>query len=357
MAICANAGLVASERVMASTFPIHRRNARPSRANRRVQVPRSLDHLEDRNLLSLTAIPASPNFTAGVQPSSPVVIGSFVDTDTKDTASDFVAEITWGNGNLSFGSVALATASTTSSTFQVSGTNEYASPGSYTIQILVEAFSGAVLPITSTATVTAATPTPTPTSTLTINANNVTGTAEQALPANTTVATFIDTNTADTFSALISWGDGNSSPGTVQGSNGVYTVTGTNNYATAGTYTTTVNVVGIGTAPSATVMGVATVNNPSTTSAPFTGGLSSVGNGLGYPLGYTNTNQPIFVGTAAPFATVELFGRPKRIDTQIPLGEAVVNSSGQWNLTSGPLAPAHITSRLPSLLPAVIRAN
>jgi len=53
------------------------------------------------------------------------------------------------------------------------------------------------------------------------------------------VATFADANTATTadhFSAIIRWGDGRTSIGTVSGSDGSFTVMGTHKFATLGVY-------------------------------------------------------------------------------------------------------------------------
>ena len=60
-----------------------------------------------------------------------------------------------------------------------------------------------------------------------------------------TVATFTDQNTKDTasqYKASIKWGDGATSTGTVSGSAGKFTVTGTHTYAKAGTYSITTTI-------------------------------------------------------------------------------------------------------------------
>ena len=54
-----------------------------------------------------------------------------------------------------------------------------------------------------------------------------------------TVATIIDPNTSATssaYSATINWGDGTTSPGTISGSNGSFSVTGNHAYTAGGTY-------------------------------------------------------------------------------------------------------------------------
>jgi VCBS repeat protein len=96
---------------------------------------------------------------------------------------------------------------------------------------------------------------------LVLTADNISGSAGS--PTNAQVATFTDTylgNSASDFAAVINWGDGNTSAGTVTGSNGSFTVTGSNTYASAGTDTFTVNVTDddVGTA-SASGSGTATI--------------------------------------------------------------------------------------------------
>jgi hypothetical protein len=54
--------------------------------------------------------------------------------------------------------------------------------------------------------------------------------------------------------------------------------------------------------------------------------------------GYATTNQPTFDGTAAAYAIVQLFARPLNVDAEVPLGETVADSSGNWSLATGPLA-------------------
>ena len=65
-------------------------------------------------------------------------------------------------------------------------------------------------------------------------------------PATTEVASFSDPNLTDTagdFTATIVWGDGNTSTGTVSGSNGSFTVDGGNTYESEGFFNATVTIV------------------------------------------------------------------------------------------------------------------
>jgi hypothetical protein len=80
----------------------------------------------------------------------------------------------------------------------------------------------------------------------TVNVHGVTGLhTTEGLPLTGTVATFTDSDavlTASAFTASVSWGDGTTSAGTVTGSAGNFTVTGTHTYAEDGSHTITVTV-------------------------------------------------------------------------------------------------------------------
>ncbi|HEY0553643.1 MAG TPA: hypothetical protein VGG20_05215, partial [Thermoanaerobaculia bacterium] len=69
--------------------------------------------------------------------------------------------------------------------------------------------------------------------------------AQTAIPFNGAVATFTDANTtnvASDFTAVIDWGDGHTSAGTVSGGGGTFTVSGTHTYAASGHFTVTVTL-------------------------------------------------------------------------------------------------------------------
>jgi hypothetical protein len=79
------------------------------------------------------------------------------------------------------------------------------------------------------------------------------------------VGTFTDANPAGQatdFTAVVSWGDGTTSTGTVTGSaGGTFTVTGAHSYAEDGTYPITVTVTDTGGA-TAVMSGTAAIANP-----------------------------------------------------------------------------------------------
>ncbi|MGZ4236851.1 MAG: hypothetical protein ACXVHC_00450 [Frankiaceae bacterium] len=108
-----------------------------------------------------------------------------------------------------------------------------------------------------------------------------------------TVATITDPNTSATpsaYSAMINWGDGSSSAGTVGGGNGSFSVTGNHSYVAGGTYPITVTITAVGTnqgssavtdsatitaRPAAVITGAPTVS--SSTKAGFAGSVNPEG--------------------------------------------------------------------------------
>lgn len=78
----------------------------------------------------------------------------------------------------------------------------------------------------------------------------ISGTAGKALTGITAMATDPDTTATPTqYSATISWGDGGTSSGTISGSGGKFTITGTHTYAKAGTYTVKSTIVDVDNTP------------------------------------------------------------------------------------------------------------
>lgn len=303
----------------------------------------TFDHLEPRQLLTIamTAVTVS----ATQQSLFSGVVATFVDTNLSDTPSDFntppgSVQINWGDGSTT-GGVVDGTAY--AGLFDVEGSHTYAAAGTFPTLISVSSLGGQGATASGTSLVAAPVVTPPSTTTpqpFTIAGNNVSGTAGQAL-SGVTVATFLDTNTADTqgdFGALITWGDGQSSLGTVVGANGAFTVTGGHNYMSPGTYTVNTQIVRTTDGQASSTSSTALIASASPTAA-FSGVLANIaGNGPHAKNGFTNTNRPTFTGTATPFSLVQVYARRFNVDALLPVGEAVTNASGQWSLTTGPLA-------------------
>jgi hypothetical protein len=283
---------------------------------------------------SLTPIGTTVSLTAGVLPSSAVVVGSFYDADTTSVAGNFTASINWGDGAPSSPGIVSAV-SGSPGLFSVSGTHLYGRAGNYNLTVTVQDTFGASTMISSTAIVTNLVLTPIPA--------NVAFTAGVLPSSPVVVGSLYDSDTtavASNFTASIDWGDGNVSPGIVSAvptSPGLFTVSGTNLYTTPNPAVPI--KISVQDNQGHTTLISSTANVSTNQVYGFTGGLANlVINGPLAASGYTNTNRPTFSGTSAPFAIVQLYARPVNTDAQQYLGETVVNANGQWTFTTNPLA-------------------
>ena len=281
---------------------------------------------------------------------STTVIGSFLDSNTNDLAANFQAIISWGDGQQSAGTV-VANPSL-KGRFDVTGTHTYANPGTYMASVDAQDRPGHAVAIASQVTVVSAS--------LNATATNIPVAIGQ--PFTAVVARFTDTSPlamAGGTTAVIDWGDGHSTIGTVTGpdASGQFSVIGTYDYPSA-QYPANANGAASSTAVasfpvnvtitdagglSAVAKSTALVAN-SGPSFGFSGGLApSSDTGPLHQGTYTNTNRPSFAGTTTPFALVQLFARPAGIDANIPLGQTIAGPAGQWNLTVGPLLDGYYT--------------
>jgi Bacterial Ig-like domain len=258
-------------------------------------------------------------------------LATFISPNAADNApSDFSAVINWGDGQSTIGSV-LGPYGGGQQTFIVSGSHMYSTAGMFPVSVAIAVLNGPTSTGIGQADITLAAPYPSTSAPVVV-------TASQFFTA--ALGTFTDLPSPTTlFSGVIEWGDGSTSPAVITNSNGNYTVYGTYTYSTPGTYPITVTIsdpIGNTFTISDTAQ-VATINL-SNSMLQLTGGLAPIpSNGPHVLKGYTNTNQPTFSGTTAPFATVQLYARPFGIDTQEPPGETVAGINGQWTLTVGPL--------------------
>ncbi len=305
----------------------------------------ALECLEHRQLLSLVANDISPlQGVANISPQPLTILGAavsgfasqttgivpvanFIDPNSADQKTQFSALVGWGDGDSSLGMVQGGP-----NQFTVLASHTYASPGTYTTSITVVG-QGNLPGATATGTANISP------SGIALNGQTIVGTAGQPLN-NVAVATITDSDLQDTqnfFTALISWGDGQATQGTVTGDSGSFNITGSHTYAAPGSFPITITLTNqagktFSTTSTATVLNAAT-------NANFPGGLAPIpGNGPNAAAGYTNTNRPTFSGTSAPFAIVQLYARYVNVDAELPLGEAVASANGQWTLTTGPLA-------------------
>ena len=165
------------------------------------------------------------------------VVATFADADPNASAGLYTATITWGDGHTSAGTIVAAAGK---GTFTVSGSNTYAMAGSFPLSVQINDQGGSTITATSNATVQDAA--------LSASAVSVAATAGVAFTGP--VATFSDAapgTSAGLYTATITWGDGHTSTGTVTGSAATgFTVSGSNTYASAGTFTPSVHIVDAG---------------------------------------------------------------------------------------------------------------
>jgi uncharacterized delta-60 repeat protein len=168
-------------------------------------------------------------------------VASFTDPAGETNPADFSATITWGDGSSSPGTIAYA-GTPGNFTVNASGTpHSYAEEGLQASNCFVTINHG-TLPAVSTPAVSVTVQDAAPTDTSTSASPSAT---EGAPTGVLTVATFTDANPGDNhadFTAIIYWGDGSSSTGTVSYSAGSYSVTGSYTYADEGSYPVTVDV-------------------------------------------------------------------------------------------------------------------
>jgi hypothetical protein len=217
---------------------------------------------------ALTAAGKSISATEGAGFSG--VVATFTDANPNAAAGDFTATITWGDGTTSAGTVSLA-----SGIFSVSAAHTYADEGSHAVTVAINDVGGSTATAHSSATVADAA----------LTAAGVAISATAGTSFSGVVATFTDANpnaAASEFSATISWGDGQTSAGTVAAGTVGFSVTGTHTYAAAGSFAVTVTVADVGGR-------TATANS----TAAVTGGLSAQANSFSAVEGFTSGTVPV----------------------------------------------------------------
>ena len=160
-----------------------------------------------------------------------VEVATFADANGSHAATDYTATIDWGDGQTTSGTI-----SGSGQSFTVTGTHTYADEEGTEV-------AGTSPSMTVNITRTADSVTTAPSGIITVDdappsmvGKTIGGTPNQPL-TNVTVATFSDANLADVstdFIAKIDWGDGSLDTGTVAGSNGSFTVTGSHTYTDNG---------------------------------------------------------------------------------------------------------------------------
>jgi Ca2+-binding RTX toxin-like protein len=165
--------------------------------------------------------------------SGSVLLATFTDPGGPEAASNYSADIDWGDG--SGVQIGAGTITQSGTSFEVRGTHTYAEEsaadhlGSNPYQITVTVHHESTNPQTVTSTATVSDP-------AVVTTGGFAFTAVEGVPSATqTVATFTDPGGAEAvgdYSALIDWGDGTApSVGTITLAAGVYTVQGSHTFA------------------------------------------------------------------------------------------------------------------------------
>lgn len=237
------------------------------------------------------------------------VVASFTDPDLLGTPSDYSATITWGDGNSSAGTIT----ATGAGSYNVTGTNTYLEAGAYPITVTIDDLIGDSTTAHSTAHVADAA----------LTAHGVPISATEGTPFSGLVATFTDANpyatTAD-FSASITWGDGQSSVGTITpGGGGSFNVSGNNTYVKAGSYDVTVTILDVG-GRNARATSVATVADAA---------LQATGETITAPAGTP------FTGVVATFTDGNPFATSSDFTATIDWGDGTTTSGSVRSASGG----------------------
>lgn len=285
-----------------------------------------VERLERRSLLTLQVSPIST--VAGQYFNG--AIASFAAGDVQGTIADFQATIYWtGATNLITGG---SIAPNGTGNYIVYGSNVYARPGSFPVNVVITGANGSSAQASGTATVTDAP----------LNPSSTTLSALIQTPTSGTVASFSTSNsyatTAD-FTASIVWGDGSApTVGTISSSGyNFFSVVGQHTYATVGTYPLTVTVTSPG--------GRATVINSTAiaTAMPVSVYPVQVTGNAGQPLGTTAVAtflDPYTTDTASDFRGVINWG-----DGTASVGSITTQGGGVFGVAGDHtyLAPGNYT--------------
>jgi hypothetical protein len=191
----------------------------------------------DQELLYSTVTVASPLslFASTVFATQGVAfsgtVAEFASQDPLAVAGNFSAQVVWGDGQTSAGTIS----ANSDGSFSVSATHTYAAAGAPTVIVTVSDSHGNVVASTSAADVQP---------TLMADGESFFQTTKQSVQDVLALVTDPMPNvTAASLSALIAWGDGQSGSGVVTADpNGGFDISAAHAYATAGTYTALVSI-------------------------------------------------------------------------------------------------------------------
>jgi cyclophilin family peptidyl-prolyl cis-trans isomerase len=174
--------------------------------------------------------------TAGTALSN-ISVATFTDADASAAAGDYTAQINWGDGHLNAGTVSLGA----NGQFTVTGSNTYVNAGKYPVDVtitLASALGGNIAHTNRAAALNSTIADSTFAERGIVITPNNGITPVQGTAVTTQVATFTDavaTDKAVDFTALIAWGDGSTSAGTIVAqAGGGFTISGSHKYLVGG---------------------------------------------------------------------------------------------------------------------------
>jgi extracellular elastinolytic metalloproteinase len=243
------------------------------------------------------------------------VIASFATPNTLIGPNSFKATIFWGDGTATEG--AEVTKDPKTGRFLVSGSKVYSDVGNYAVTVLIDAPGDQQAGAIGTVTVGDAP--------LTAQGASGLSLVSKTRVDDLLVASFVDadpTPNIGDFSAIIAWGDGTRSNGTIRANGrGGFDVLGSHAYPRSGDFPIGVTITSSGGS------GASAGTGAKVSSKVFTLDGSVVS--AGTP-GTTNTATPVFAGHAEPGAKVSLFAVQSGTGSMIPIGSTTADAAGAW---------------------------
>jgi len=205
-------------------------------------------------------------------------VATFTDPGGPEALADYSANIAWGDGATSNGTISVS-----GNTFTVTGTHTYpVSTNAVTYAAVVTVtHEGTTATANTTANASATLPGNHPGQVL---ATGVAFSAVQGVAFTQAVATFTDPagpGSTNSYVAVINWGDHTSSTGKITRSGNTFTVTGSHVYTSAATFTISISISHKGvTTPVTSTANVASASAP--TGLNFSNGFAGSTSGLTY---------------------------------------------------------------------------
>ena len=231
-----------------------------------------------------------------------VVVATFTESDPGNVTSDFTASINWGDSTTSIGTIQ---PNGGSNGYNILGSHTYAAAGAYTVNVTLidlgstgsAVVAGTTINVTSNGPVNSApnpivSPASAAAAPLNAQGATVSGSPGAAL-TGVLVATFMDTGTPgppSAYTASIDWGNGTTTAATSITSQGtpngvVFSVFGTNTYASIGTYPLTVTITKTASGATGIASGQAFISATAGTITPGTATALSANTGVALAAG------------------------------------------------------------------------